>query len=316
MNRRGSVGITLCTLILCLSTAGCGAVPGEPGMLTEEATPGAVSGQRGILAEEAAAGASLDDLTASLNMMLETREASTFAGLWIEQQPYYRVFVAFTSHGQATLERYVAGTPLEGVVQLRTARFTYAELLAAGQEAGRLAQELGFPFSWASDVQGNRAELWVTDLAQFDAALKAADRSLPDPVQVVASYEPPAGPPAGLTPVPGVAFPQIRAGTMMDLLMDLPGEIVLKDGCLRIIPSGEEAGYLIIWQPDYFLNDRQGALEVWDRDGKVVARVGQGITLGLAGLPGDGQVEPYLREPLPVQCPGPTWLMSRIVDGP
>ena len=98
--------------------------------------------------------------------------------------------------------------------------------------------------------------------------------------------------------------------------LDLPGQLVVKIGCLRIVPSGEESGYLIIWQSDYFLNDNQGNLEVWDKDGKGVGRVGQEITLGLAGLPGDSQVETFLREPLPAQCPGPNWLMSRVVQKP
>ena len=293
-----TVGTVLCTALLCLSLAGCGSVPVQPG----------------ILAEEAKGGASLDDLTSSLNALLETREADTFAGLWIEQQPYYRVFVAFTGDGQDTIKRYIAGTPLDGVVEVREARFTYAELLAAGQEVGQLVQEMGFPFTWAGDVTGNRVELWVTDRAQFEAALKDAHRTLPEPVEVVEAYEPLETTPTGLKPAPGVAFPQIQARTSEDLLMDLPGQLVVEGGCLRIVPSGEEAGYLVIWQPDYFLNDNQGALEVWDRDGTVVARVGQEITLGLAGLPGDSQVETFLHEPLPPHCSGPYWLMSRIVE--
>jgi len=300
MNRLVRTWFALYMLGLCLPLAGCGPLPER----------------FGILAKEAGQGASLDDLTSALSALLEAREADTFAGLWIQEQPTYRVFVAFTRDGQETIKRYVAGTPLDGMVEVRKARFTYAELLAAGQEVGQLAQELGFPFSSVGDVQGNCVDLWVTDRAGFEAALKAAHRKLPDPVEIVEAYVPLGTAPAGLTPVPGVAIPQIRAHTVEDLLLDLPGQLVVKDGCLRIIPRGEEAGYLIIWQPDYFLNDNQGTLEVWDRDGNVVARVGQEITLGLAGLPGDSQVEAFLREHLPAQCPGPVWLMSRVVPKP
>jgi hypothetical protein len=272
--------------------------------------------QLDIPVEEAMRQLSLQDLAGDLNAELEQREADTFAGLWIQHEPEYGIVAAFTRDGEETLQRYVAGTPLDGLVQVRKARFTYAELVAAGQEVGRLVQELGLPFSWGSDVEGNRIELWVTDRAQFEAALEQARRSLPEPVQIVVSYEPLVDVPDGLTPVPDVDFPQVRARTTVDLLMDLPGLLTMEDGCLRIVPPGEEVGYLIIWQPDYFLNDNQGVLEVWDREGQVVARVGQAITLGLGGLPGDGQVETFLREPLPAQCPGPYWLMSSFKQSP
>jgi hypothetical protein len=53
---------------------------------------------------------------------------------------------------------------------------------------------------------------------------------------------------------------------------------------------------------------------VWDGDGNALARLGQEISLDLAELPGDSQVEAFLRGPLPVQCPGSYWLISRMVQ--
>jgi len=129
---------------------------------------------------------------------------------------------------------------------------------------------------------------------------------------MVVTYEPHHDVPAGLNLPPEVAFPEIRVRTMEDLLMDLTGRLEAMDGCLRIVPPAGGPGYLIIWQPGYFLNDNQGNLEVWDSDGKVVARVGQEITLGMGGLPGGILKEIFLREPLPAQCPEPYWLMSGI----
>jgi asparagine N-glycosylation enzyme membrane subunit Stt3 len=79
---------------------------------------------------------------------------------------------------------------------------------------------------------------------------------------------------------------------------------------LRVSERDEEAGRLIIWQPDYFLNNNQGTVEVLDREGKVVARVGEPISLTAAGVT---DWERQLREPLPEQCPGPYWVMDGIV---
>jgi hypothetical protein len=120
---------------------------------------------------------------------------------------------------------------------------------------GQLTRDLGFPLLWVGDVQGIRVELWATDRAQFEAALQAAHQMLPEPVEMVVAYEPLGTALAEMNAVPGVARPWIRARTSEDLLTDLPGWLVVEDDGLGIVPSGEEAGYLIIWQPECFLND-------------------------------------------------------------
>lgn len=223
MNPSGTVRTAFCTVLLCLLLTGCSSPQGQPG----------------ILAEEAMQGASLDDLTSSLSALLESREADTFAGLWIQQEPEYRVIVAFTRKGRDTIRKYVKDTPLAELIEVRVAKASLAELVAAEQEANQLVQELGFPFSTAVDVEGNRAVLWITDRAQFEAALQDASRQLPEHVEVVVVYQPPVQAPAGITPVPDVAFPQLRArSTMVFDLLPLQGRLLIKDGCLRVSDRG------------------------------------------------------------------------------
>ena len=188
---------------------------------------------------------------------------------------------------------------------------TEAELGTIEQEVNQLVHELGFPFSTAVDVEGKRVVLWVTDRAQFEAALQNAGRQLPEHVEVVVVDQPPVQASVGITPVPDVVFPQLRARSTIHLdVGPLQGKLLIKDGCLRVSERDEEAGRLIIWQPDYFLNNNQGTVEVLDREGKVVARVGEPISLTAAGVT---DWERQLREPLPEQCPGPYWVMDGIV---
>ena len=79
------------------------------------------------------------------------------------------------------------------------------------------------------------------------------------------------------------------------------GELVLEDGYLRV------GGTLIIWQPDYFVHNDDGTIEIWDRDGEVVGRVGEGIYMGGGEYRPDNSL---LTEPIPPDIEGPFWLQG------
>ncbi|MBN1641225.1 MAG: hypothetical protein JXA09_08315 [Anaerolineae bacterium] len=281
-----------------------------PGDAQRHESGGASAGS-GRATPAAIAPEGLYDQIASLQASLAQRESDTFAGLWVQNEPEVRVFVAFTRDGQETVRPYVEGTPLAGTIVAQPADYTLVELLAAEAEVGRIVRELGFPFTWMVDVEGNRVKLLVTARAAFEAALKDANVELPDCVAVIETYVPPGQAPAGITPVPGVAFPQLQAGSTVHLDLDpLRGELVLEDGCLRVRTS-DGASRLVIWQPGYYLSSDQGAIEIVDREGRVVWRVGEQIALGLASVP---DWERQLREPLPAHCPGPYWVMDEIAE--
>jgi hypothetical protein len=90
----------------------------------------------------------------------------------------------------------------------------------------------------------------------------------------------------------------------MDALM--VGELTLEDGYLRV------NGTLIIWQPDYFVHNNNGTIEIWDRDGMVVGRVGEEIYMGGGEVPTPPE-DKFLEEPLPPEIEGPYWLMGEII---
>ncbi len=242
-----------------------------------------------------------------LNAQLEQNEAATFAGLWIEQAPTYRVVVAFTRNGPETIKRYTANTSLAGQIEVRTAKISLAELSAVQRQLMDMCREFGWPFSSATIVQENVVEFIVTDRTLMEADLARTGRKLPDHVKVSVIYEPLANPPPfPITPVAGIAMPQLRVRSAAFMAALTGGNLTLRDGCLY---AGDE---LIIWQPDYFLNDNGGRVEVLDRKGKVVATVGEEVRMGGGEIPLTPELERQLREPIPSQCKGPYWLMGQI----
>ena len=275
----------------------------------------AMAEQLGISVDEAIRRLKLQDPIGTLGAELERQEADTFAGLWIQHEPEYRIVVAFTRNGEETIQPYIENTPLADLVKVRTAEVTYEELKAAQQEAHRLLDELGLAVASGIDIKENQVDLYVTDRSLFDATLQEANIQLSEHVEVIIVYEPLGDDiPFAVTPDPTIQFPQLRtrSATFMEAL--LVGELVVKDGCLRVSAGYSDRGHLIIWQPDYFLNNNEGVVEILDRNGEAVARVGEEIRMGGGEVALTENLKRQLREPLPEQCEGPYWLMGQLVS--
>ncbi|HID52315.1 MAG TPA: hypothetical protein EYP41_09780 [Anaerolineae bacterium] len=252
-----------------------------------------------------------EDAISALNEQLQANEADTFAGLWLEHEPEYRVVVAFTRDGEETIRHYVTpDSQLSQLIELRPARYTYAQLLADQQTVLRILDTMQLPVAVAINVQENYLGVGITDRAAFEAALAEADVILPESVVITTFYEPVgAEPPFPVTPVPDVFMPQLkqRDVAFMDAL--LIGELVVEDSCLRVHSEG--ANYLVIWQADYYLTDNDGVWEVLDETGAAVARVGETVYMG--GGETSWVDEPYLQEPIPETCGGPYWMMGQFL---
>lgn len=268
----------------------------------------------GISVEEAIARLQQQELISELNAQLEQNEADTFAGLWIQQEPNYRIVVAFTQNGEETIRPYVANSPLADLIDVRSAQATYTELQATQETVYQQLSSLGLAVDSAINIQENRVEVYVTDRALFDATLRRAKIQLPKHVETITLYQPLGeNPPFPVTPDPSISLPQLRtrSGSFMTALMQ--GELIVQNGCLRVRPEGSAQSHLIIWQPDYFLHKNGNAREILDRSGRVVARVGEPIWIGGGEIPVTSELQQQLRSPIPQTCEGPYWLMGDIV---
>lgn len=269
-----------------------------------------------VTVEEAVRRLDLQDEIGELGRVLAERERATFAGLWIEHQPKYRVVAAFTRGGEATLRPYLENSPLADLLDVQTARVTLAQLEADQAEAGRIARELKMRVNTSTDVPNNQVELWVGERAAFEAALRAANLTLPDTVVIVGNkIQWNNGRPdvAATASALDLHFPQLKPGPRVYMAALLLGQLVAVDGCLRVIePNGESV--LIIWQPDVAPDVEAGVVVIRRADGSVAARVGDNVRFG------GGAVRPAdddLIAPLPAACAGPYWVSGDLaVDVP
>lgn len=270
--------------------------------------------EHGISLEEAVARFRLQETMGALGPALEANEAETFAGLWLQHEPEYRLVVAFTENGEETIRPYIAGQPYAELVEVRTHRYSQAELLSRQQEAIMLADELDLSSSSWTDIIENRVVLEVGNPALFVEAVAAAGRELPEPVEVIAidpenlsdtlqgEVEAIIGP-EGQT----IYFPkQAPTNAYMEALFE--GMLMLdKSGCLRAGVEGSE-GSLMIWHHDFELRVTAESIEILNGAGQVVARVGEAIRMG------GGEGGATINIPgMPINaCRGPYWILGDI----
>jgi hypothetical protein len=328
---------TYFSILLLLVTGGCSPSSADPedlptecriasfGHLSEETSVMTESGEVlnpdvqnyandfGVDVEEAAYRLSLQEPIGRLNVCLNSEEKDTFAGLWIEHEPSYQVFVAFTRDGEDTLAPYIAGSALEDIVKVRSAAVTFEELRAIQAETDRLLKPLKTPFSSGINIQENLVELYLTDLDAFDASIQDHGIKLPEHLSIVTIYEPLGDDlPFEVNSDDSIYFPQLktRSASFMEAL--LIGRLEVENGCLLAYQEGSDQLITIVWQTDYFLNNNEGSIEMLDRDGKVVARVGETIYLGGGEI--GGIEDSQLQAPMPEHCSSsPLWLMGEFL---
>jgi len=139
----------------------------------------------GVDLDEALRRLQLQGTIGGLSTELAEKERDTFAGLWIQHEPEFRVIVAFTRDVEETVQPYVEGKPFADIVEVRTADATLAELKATQEVVYLALRELDIPADLLVDESENRVEVRVTDRAQLDAALQKVGIQLPDHVVVV-----------------------------------------------------------------------------------------------------------------------------------
>jgi hypothetical protein len=267
----------------------------------------------GVTVDEAMKRLVYQDGIGELNAALQANEADTYAGLWIEHQPEFRVIVLFTRRGERTIRPYIAEVPWADLVEVRDANVTLAELETIRAQAARELDKLDYEVHHALDVKGNRVEVWVTDREWFEGELRAAGIRLPKHVALVVVEGP------GVrdfdvcapSPVPGVSFPRQEPveGIRATMEAELIGDLVLVDGCLRVNAIHGDTSYLPVWPPEYTLQAVGDEIQVLDGEGQVVARVGQEVYMG--GGEGSAAAMPdCVREQLPAGCTGPYWIVG------
>lgn len=257
------------------------------------------------------AGAPPDDPGVLQAVLLEN-EPEVFGGLWIEHDPEYRVVIQVTRDARRIYRRYVKGTALEGVADVRRVDLTWVELEQAQALTMRTLTEIGSSASTSIDVRENCVAVYASDEGALRTKLTASGASLPDAVCVVA-VGPYAQAPALDLPL-GVAFPRQDPpeGLLAEMEALLYGRLVLEEGCLRIL-ADDGSGYLVIWPYDYTVALENGdRVAVIDGSGTTVARVGDLVRMGGGTSP--SIASPTVRDAMG-DCEGPLWIASHEIQG-
>jgi hypothetical protein len=309
-------------LVLVLFVAACGQTTSSPpetpadGPLVEDGLARDAeiyASEYNVDLDEALRRLQLQDPIGELNAELAAKEADTFAGLWIEHTPEFRVFVRFTRDGEDTIRPYVADGPLVDIVKVREASASLSQLEAAQAALSLVLSDLKVDVSHGLNVAENRVELFVADRARFERLLRDAGIQLPDHVELVAvgGYSAEEIDVCATPDVPGIAFPRQGPVEGLRVMMqaEMVGQLALVDGCLRIESIFDDTSYLPVWPPEFALGSEGDQIQVLDGTGQAVARVGEEVYMG--GGEGSASVmAECVRQQLPAACIGPYWIVG------
>lgn len=120
-----------------------------------------------------------------LDRTLAAREQETYAGLCIIKPGKREAAIAFTSNAEETAHKYLADQPYEMQVQVWTADYPKAFLDKNLQDEMQRFIDLGFYAIGSVDNCKNRILISVVSITDLEAALQAADITLPGYVELM-----------------------------------------------------------------------------------------------------------------------------------
>jgi hypothetical protein len=251
------------------------------------------------------------DSVGRISALLEGKESATFAGMWWQHEPEYRMVVAFTRDAAATLAKYTRDPIYKAVTRPGP---TQAELRATQE---RLFRDLGRygvqVVSASADIRDATVEIEVvSDLAPARAAAARGELQIPAYVRFrepppIPRAAPPL-PPAAQNPVKGFPRSTFRSGGPQLAILRV-GKAVLEDGCLRLVGAPGRRNRVIVWPNEAALDlvSEPGAIRVFDRMSGQSMRIGETMVLG--GNSADLEGEKDVQDASPA-CPGPYTRLS------
>jgi PKD repeat protein len=194
MSRRLAL-LALCGLMATVSFAQSPAPPSQA--LLQDAS--SYAAQNKVTVDEAVRRLRLQSEVGKLEETLTQQEPS-FAGLWIEHQPQYKLVVRFQDPAaDARLRARLAGTPLAGMVyETRRATASLKQLESRREAAKQRVKHLGIPVDTDINIRENRVEIQSDRALVLRNAIAAEHANLPDRVEILA--------------VPGLAKPSVLRG--------------------------------------------------------------------------------------------------------
>lgn len=282
----------------------------------------AFADDQGLPHEEAMQRMKFQETIGDIQPILMTDLPDTYGGLWVEQQPEYRIMIALTEGDIETIQPYLADYEWADFVEVRLVNYTLDQLSVDQTIASQAANSVKVPVITAVDVVNNRVELIVGNPDLFLTDLAQAAIDLPESVVVLAN-DPERELPdtnhgilleAITTDERAIYLPvQPPSGSSMMALLE--GTLVEVDGCLRIEDGHYADGWLVLWPFGSDIRVGDDRIEVINEDGKLVARVGEWMRAGggavenTSGMAGLDEMIPGM----PIDgCNGPYWVAATL----
>lgn len=139
----------------------------------------------GVTVEEAVQRLNLQKDIGAANSRLLSQEEDTFAGIWIQHTPEFRVFVRFKNGPGVQARAYLQNSPFGALITFQTAEASLQELKAEQALVADLLKSSDIPFMTGIDTSEGKVNLYVTDLSAVTNYLKSIGQSLPEHVKIV-----------------------------------------------------------------------------------------------------------------------------------
>jgi hypothetical protein len=97
-----------------------------------------------------------------LEGLLSRKESTTFAGLWLEQKPKFRIVVQFAGKPQKNISAYIYDKEVAKIIEVRTATVSLIDLYKIRAKTEAVITNAEINFSSGTDVMKNRVELYIT----------------------------------------------------------------------------------------------------------------------------------------------------------
>lgn len=177
----------LCAILLFSILSGCvtaeqassDATPNEA--LLEDAS--SYAERYRVSLDEAVRRLRLQSEVGQLEAALSREEQASFAGLWIEHEPTFRVVLSVTDRA-ALLRSLPELGSMGGEVEVQSARWTLADLEKQQAAAIEMSKQMGVVADSDINVRENRVELYVVDDQEI-SRLRSAEPALPASVVVI-----------------------------------------------------------------------------------------------------------------------------------
>jgi len=142
----------------------------------------------GVSTDEALFRLDLQNSFPDLESQLESNEAATFAGLWIQHEPEYKIVVAFTRNGDETIKKYSSSIPpkVAPYIEVRTAGKSLAGLLDDQEALVSSLNRQGIRADSRVDVKNNCVSIDIAkeDEARFKAAEQSGELEIPEGTKI------------------------------------------------------------------------------------------------------------------------------------